>query len=245
MEEHQTDRPRKLRPVLEAAVKARDAFGMLAVKANVRSDEPSVVGVSLCLTIQELFASVICLMDNGLGSHAPAHARTMLEALADLRNLANEPEYLEQIRFDDANANLKLFTGYEAIDGMPQDAIDTLRMWTAKAQPVIDDGKAKGFKKQQVIEKLRKAGLEQEYVSYGVLCAFAHNQLTAIISRHGKHHLNYLHEPPYETMVATLGLALSIAGKAIQKLPAFSDLHDTEINRMIEEVEADWAAVRT
>lgn len=236
--------PRKLKPILEAAVKARDTFGNLAMKANVRTDEPALIGAGLCLTIQELFASVICLMDNGLGSHAPAHARTMLEALADLRNLAKDPAYLEQMRFDDAKANLKLFTGYAAIDGMPQDAIDTLKKWSAKAQPEFDTGKANGFKKQQIDEKLKKADLEQEYVSYGFLCGFAHNQLTAIISRHGKHQLKYLHEPPYETMVGVLGLALSIAGMAIQKLPAFSDLQETEVNKMVAEVEAAWEAAR-
>lgn len=236
--------PRKLRPILEATVKARDTFGNLAMKARVRTDEPAVIGVGLCLTIQELFASVICLMDSGLGSHAPAHARTMLEALADLRNLANDPAYLEQMRFEDAKANLKLFTGYAAIYGMPQDAIDKLKEWSAKAQPVFDTGKAAGFKKQPIEEKLKKASLEEEYVSYGFLCGFAHNQLTAIISRHGKHHLKYLHEPPYETMVGVLGLALSIAGKAIQKLPAFSDLQEREINSLVDEVEAAWEAAR-
>jgi hypothetical protein len=236
--------PQKLRPFLEAAVKARDTFENLVIKANVRTDEPALIGTSLCLTIQELFASVICLMDNGLGSHAPAHARTMLEALADLRNIANDPAYLEQMRFDDARENLKIFAGYEAIEGMPQNAIKTLKKWSAKAQPVFDAGKASGFKKQKIDEKLKKAGLEQEYVSYGFLCGFAHNQLTAIISRHGKHHLKYLHEPPYETMVGVLGLALSITGKAIQRLPAFSDLQEEEINRVVEEVDAAWETAR-
>jgi len=127
---------------------------------------------------------------------------------------------------------------------MPQDAIDTLKKWSAKAQPVFDTGKANGFKKQQIDEKLKKADLEQEYVSYGFLCGFAHNQLTAIISRHGKHQLKYLHEPPYETMVGVLGLALSIAGMAIQKLPAFSDLQETEVKKMVAEVEAAWEAAR-
>lgn len=236
--------PRKLRPMLEAAVRARDAFGSRVMTASVRTNESAVIGASLCLTIQELFASVICLMDNGLGSHTPAHARTMLEALADLRNLAKDPAYLEQMRFDDARANLKMFAGYAAIEGMPQKAIDTLKEWTAKAQPVFDSGKARGLKGQRIDQKFKKADLEQEYVSYGFLSGFAHNQLTAIISRHGKHHLKYLHEPPYETMVGVLGLTLSIAGKAIQTLPAFSDLQEAEVDRMIDEVEADWEAVR-
>lgn len=229
-----------IRDKLKLAVQARDALGNLAMKANVRTDEAAVIGVGLCLTIQELFASVICLMDNGLASHAPAHVRTMLEALADLRNLANDAAYIEQMKFDDARENLKLFDGYAGIDGMEQGAIDMLKMWSAKAQPVFDAGKAAGFKKQQIKDKLTRADLEQEYVSYGFLCGFAHNQLTAIISRHGKHHLKYLHEPPYETMVGTLGLGLSIAGKAIQKLPAFSDLREADIKTVVDQIDATW-----
>ncbi|TAL66701.1 MAG: hypothetical protein EPN79_08825 [Burkholderiaceae bacterium] len=230
--------------MLEAAVKARDMFGHLVMKANVRTDEASLIGAGLCLTIQELFASAILLTDNGLGSHAPSHVRTMLEALADLRNLANDPTYIEQMRFDDARSNLKLFKGYAAVPGMEQKAIDTLKDWAAKAQSVADAGSANGYKKLQIADKLKMADLEQEYVSYGFLCGFTHNQLTAIIARHGKHQLKYLHEPPYETAVGVLGLGLSIAGKAIQKLPAFSDLTDPEVNASVDEIEAGWEKAR-
>jgi hypothetical protein len=230
--------------MLEAAVKARDALGDLAMKANVRTNEAALIGAGLCLTIQELFASVILLTDHGLASHAPAHVRTMLEALADVRNLANASAYFEQMKFDDARSNLKLFEGYSAIAGMPQDAIDTLKKWTAKAQPVFDAGKMAGYKKLQIEQKLKMAGLEQEYVSYGFLCGFTHNQLTAIIARHGKHELRYLHEPPYETMVGVLGLGMSIAGKAMQKLPSFSDLAEADVNAVVDKVEAIWGAAR-
>jgi hypothetical protein len=197
--------------MLDAAVKARDALGDLAMKANVRTDEAAAIGAGLCLTSQELFAAVILLTDHGLASHAPAHVRTMLEALADVRNLANVPAYFEQMKFDDARSNLKLFEGYSAIAGMPQDAIDTLKKWTAKARPAFDADKAAGYKKRRIDQKLRMAGLEQEYVSYGFLCGFTHNQLTAIVARHGKHELRYLHGPPYDTMVGVLGLGLSMA----------------------------------
>ena len=223
---------------------ARDALGNLAMRANVRIDEAAVIGVGLCLTIQELFASVIVLTDNGLASHAPLHVRTMLEALADLRNLANDPIYVEQMRFDDARSNLKLFEGYAAVPGMEQKAIDTLKEWTAKAQLVFDAAKSKGYKKLQIADKLKMANLEQEYVSYGFLCGFTHNQLTAIIARHGKHELRYLHEPPYETMVGILALGLSIAGLAIQKLSSFSDLPEADIKAVVDDVEAAWERAR-
>ena len=223
---------------------ARDALGYLAMKANVHTDESALIGTGLCLTIQELFASVILLTDHGLASHAPAHLRAMLEALADVRNLANDPAYFDQMKFDDARRNLNLFEGYSAIAGIPQDAIDTLKNWTAKAQPVFDAGKAAGYKKLQIAQKLKMADLEEEYVSYGFLCGFTHNQLTAIIARHGKHKLRYLHEPPYETMIGVLGLGLSIAGKAIQKLPLFSDLAEAEVVAVGDEIEAAWEAAR-
>jgi hypothetical protein len=170
--------------------------------------------------------------------------RPFLEALADLRNLANDPTYVEQMRFDDARSNLKLFEGYAAVPGMEQTAIDTLKEWTAKAQPVFDAAKAKGYKKLQIADKLKMANLEQEYVSYGFLCGFTHNQLTAIIARHGKHELRYLHEPPYETMVGILALGLSIAGLAIQKLPSFSDLPEADIKAVVDKVDAAWESAR-
>jgi len=229
-----------IRDRLTLAVQARDALGELAARANVHTNEAAVIGFGLCLTIQELFAAVILLMDQGLGSHAPTLARPALEALADLRILAKDHKYLEQLKFDDARENLKLFKGYSEIKGMPQDAIDTLQDWSAKAQPTVDAGKATGLKKQQISDKMKLAGLEEEYVTYGVLCGFSHNQLTTITARHGKHELRFLHEPPYETMNGVLGLALSITGKAIQQLPAFSDLPEADIAKVVAEIDAAW-----
>lgn len=129
--------------------------------------------------------------------------------------------------------------------GMEPNAIDTLKDWAAKAQSVADAGRANGYKKLKIADKLKMADLEQEYVSYGFLCGFTHNQLTGIIARHGKHQLKYLHEPPYATTAGVLGLGLSIAGKAIQKLPAFSDLTDSEVNASVDEIEASWERART
>lgn len=77
-------------------------------------------------------------------------------------------------------------------------------------------------------------------MTYGVLCGFAHNQLTTIITRHGKHELKYLCRPPYETMVGVLRLALSIAGLAIQKLSSFSDLPEADVKAVVDEVDAAW-----
>lgn len=229
-----------LKDRLKLAVQARDALGNLVMRANVRTDEDAVIAMALCLTIQELFASVILLTDNGLASHAPSHVRTMLEGLADLRNIANDATYIEQMRFDDARTNLKLFERYSAVPGMPQEAVDRLKEWSGKAQPVFDAGKAKGYKKLRIEDKLKMAGLEQEYVSYSFLCGFAHNQLTALVARHGKAKLRYLYEPPYETMVGILGLGLSIAGKAIQKVSSFSDLTDADIKVVVDEIDATW-----
>ena len=79
-----------LKDRLKLAVQARDALGNLVMRANVRTDEDAVIAMALCLTIQELFASVILLTDNGLASHAPSHVRTM-------RRRSDQPQVIRAI----------------------------------------------------------------------------------------------------------------------------------------------------
>jgi hypothetical protein len=143
----------------------------------------------------------------------------MLEGLASLLNLTEDPNYLDQMRFESARADITLCEEYAADPDM---------------------------KPQGVIEQFRQAGMLQNYIAYLVFCSFSHNQLTTLISLHaGNFELRYHHEAPAETTASTLTVALSVLCRTIDTLPKFTDIMAVEVTRAIGDVDAAWILARS
>ena len=228
--------------ILVAAHEVKIRFDEMLLRANVHDSGEARVAAILCLTVSEQFAAALHLVEGGFSTHAPIIVRSMLEGLASLLNLVKDPNYLDQMKFEDARANVILFEGYAADPDMREDneAIATLAAWKAKAQPVRDALKATGIKHQGIIEQFKRAGMLQDYIAYRVFCSFAHNDLTTLMSRHAGSFLRYHHEAPAETTASTLTVALSILCKAINTLPKFTDLPAEEVTHTIDDANATW-----
>ncbi len=217
----------------------------LLSRAAINDSGEARVSATLCLTVVEQFAAVLLLMERGLASHAPIIIRSMLEGLADLRNVVKDPGHLDVIRLTDAKSNVRMFEEYAQVDGMSQDAIDTLNRWKAKAQPIVDELTAKGIKLATQLDKFKNVGMQENYVSYRVLCSFTHNQLTTLIARHAgdKFELASHREPPDQTTDSMLTLALAIACQAVDTLPSYSSLAAPVVREALDVIDKEWAAI--
>jgi hypothetical protein len=234
--------------MVRAAHEVKERFDEMLLRANVQDSGEARVSATLSLTISEQFAATLHLVEGGFSTHAPVVVRSMLEGLASLVNLTNDPNYLDQMRFESARADVTLFEEYAADPEMKEDkeAIATLAAWKVKAQPVRDALKEKGLKPQGIIEQFRQASMLQNYIAYRVFCSFAHNQLTTLISRHaGNFELRYHHEAPAETTASTLTVALSVLCRAINTLPKFTDIMAVEVTRAIDDADAAWTLARS
>lgn len=98
----------------------------------------------------------------------------------------------------------------------------------------------KGFKKQDVIAKFKKANILQNYVAYRVFCSFAHNQLTSLLARHAGEFLRYHYEAPTAMTASTLTVAVSIFSQAINMMPSFTDISAIELKNVIDIADANW-----
>jgi hypothetical protein len=227
--------------MLGEAQRAKRALDAFLLAANVTDLGEARVAATLCLTIGEQFGAALHLFEGGFSSHAPILIRSMLEALADLRNLVNDPNYVDQIRFDDARSNVALFSDYAKVDGMTAESLKTLKLWGDKAQPVVDELKAKGLSKLNAIEKFKLAGMAENYVSYRVLCSFSHGQLTTLLSRHaGKFELSYHRAAPEQTTKSMIAMALAIFCQAVEQLPKFSDSRDAQLRAQLDAIDTAW-----
>ncbi len=237
-----------LSKMIAVAHDAKTRFDELLLRASVRDSGEARVAATLCLTVAEQFAAALHLVEGEFSTHAPVVVRSMLEGLASLLNLIKDPNYLDQMRFENARADVALFEEYGADPDIRDDteAVATLAAWKTKAQPVRDALRAKGIKQQGIIEQFKQAGMLQNYVAYRVFCSFAHNQLTTLLSRHaGNFELRYHHKAPVETTASTLTVALSILCRAINTLPNFTDLPADEVTRAIDDADAAWTLARS
>lgn len=233
--------------MLAAGHTMKEQLDDLIFRAKVADSGEARVAASLYLTIAEQFAATLHLIEGGFSSHAPIMVRSMLEGLAGLLNLAKTPSYLEQMRYDNARSDVILFDEYAADSSMQndEDAIATLKAWKEKALPIRDELKANGYQKQDVIEKFRLAGILPSYVAYRVFCSFAHNQLTALISRHvGNFELRYHDQAPEAMTTSLLSVAVSIVCQAVNVLPNFTDLDEAELKNKLDDMDQTWTSVR-
>lgn len=233
--------------MLVAAHDTKVQLDELLLRGQVKDSGEHRVAATLCLTIAEQFAATLHVIEGGFSSHAPVMVRSMLERHANLLNVVKDPSFVDQIRYDNARADITLFTEYAADPGMQDnaDAQETLARWKAAAEPVRDELEAKGYRKLDVYQRFKNADILPTYVAYRVFCSFAHNQLTTLLARHAGHfELQYHAEAPEVLTASLLNVAISILCQAVVTASHYTDLTDVEIWQAIDAADARWSAVQ-
>lgn len=238
-----------LAKMLPAAHKIKNTFDAIIIGANVRNSDEARVSAALCLTILEQYAAVLHLIECKLSSHAPIVVRTMLEGLVNLHNLVSDPTYLNQMKFDDAYNSSVFFEKFAHNPYVKDDKeyIASFAAWKADGQSLLADLKAKGLKKQLIFEKFENAkSLSNCNIAYHVLCAYAHNQLTALTSRHaGDSCMRYHDDAPVENIAYIIGIALEILWLAVETLPKYTDINEDELKLRVNNACEIWGVNRS
>jgi hypothetical protein len=231
--------------MLETAKGIKQRYDEILLRAQVTDSGEARVSASLCLTISEQFAGTVCLVENGFSSHAPTLVRPMLEGLANLINLVEDANYLDQIRFENARSDAIMFDEFAADPGIQEDkqAIATLASWREKAVPLRDELASKGFGEKTVPTKLRMAKISQTYVGYRVLCSVTHNQLSTLIARHAGTFLHYHFEAPTSTTANFLTMAVTLLNHAFSLLSSFTNITEDDVKAALIETDARWSEV--
>ena len=140
---------------------------------NVTDSGEARVSAALALTIGEQFHSMLCLLDNHCETHAAAPIRSMLEGLADLILLAADPQYVIQMRFDNAKTDSATIENYQDSIGSdaPSEMVSELASLLKQAGTTRQSLKDDGLKRQTREDKFKLTGNNHLYVAYGVMCS--------------------------------------------------------------------------
>ncbi len=231
--------------MLATAHEIKAQLDELLLRGRVQDSGEHRVAATLCLTIAEQFAATLHLIEGGFSSHAPVMVRSMLEGQANLLNVVRDPEFVDQIRYDNACADIVLFTKYAAEMQGNSEVQETLANWKAQAEPIRNELEARGYRKLTVYQRFERANILSTYVAYRVFCSFAHNQLTTLLARHAdQFELRYHFEAPKELTASLLTVAISILCQAVVTASHYTDLSDAELRQVIDAADAKWSAAQ-
>ncbi|MCL2438781.1 MAG: DUF5677 domain-containing protein [Coriobacteriia bacterium] len=143
--------------------------------------------VALYGSILELTGCILILAKNNGNAGLGAVLRVQLEAYIDLANLAEDPSYLEYIRAANLDRQKRIYSKAAAGNtficeiAKSPDFTD-IQDSTIQQLSVLTE---KGVKPLSVIEKFKRANVEEVYDGvYRKLCFDTHNSESALISRH-------------------------------------------------------------
>lgn len=141
--------------------------------------------VLFCLhaRIVDLGSAALALVRSHDVAGVPHLVRGQFEAYADLRNLAMDSSYVENMEAS-YRKEVERVLRNGALAGLGGGAPEFLSAQKA-AKDRLDELEAKGAPALNVSERFRKAGMITEYYSvYAYLCSHSHNNLNALEAQH-------------------------------------------------------------
>lgn len=208
-------------------------------------DAPGRPQCALFLSIAEQFEATVLLAQAGLTTHAGVHVRSMLEALADVYQLASKSDHVRRMRYEQAHGEKKLYDRMLATDLLePHDRAmleARLAECLTRYQPLHEEFR-RG--KPSQADHFIAAGLPELIGPYTMLCSFTHSDLTALALRHQGERGMILRAPvAYGVLFLVLSLAtysLVHAARALEAvvyLPEGSyDLHMARLEALQDEL---------
>ncbi len=192
--------------------------------------------VALHGSLIEFSGSMLICLDKGGKISVPSIFRSMLETYVDFKNLAAERKYGYCMEASYASQTLKLLR--EAQKGKNPYLADVgkhpeLLKSIARLETELKDLKKKGYEPLGVLERFKRAGMEDEYRSmYNLLSGEAHSNISALVSRHleidaGAFDVVYYKDEPVERFllyIDTTNALLLDSGVIIHELLSSSAL---------------------
>lgn len=210
-------------------------------------NEAAKMSACLTLSIFEQFHAAMKLSGAGLASHAAGPIRSMLDGLGDLLNLSASPAYVDSMKLYTARENGKLFDELLASDNIDDEMRGTLNDWIGLNRPIVAELTAREIKTSGLKDKLTNVGVGGMYVSYRVLCAFVHSNVTTLLQRHDNGSspvLEYRAPIRPEVIVMLHNLAMDYLIRCVNEISKFSTgVPADEVGAMTDKAVAMWREV--
>ena len=186
---------------------------MLASPAALRWKSPAQqMALALHATVIELFAGCIALIECERVAAVPIVLRSLYEAVVDLNNLLQAPEYLERMEAAELKQRKELLVQGKTnplMHGFEQKVDISAELKTAGTKLAELERRGRGV--LSIKDRCIAVGREDEYRTvYALLSLDVHNNISALADRHGEI-INVLGEPDLTSVRARLSMGTKYA----------------------------------
>jgi Family of unknown function (DUF5677) len=169
----------------------------------------------------------------------------MLESFAHLMIIMRQPEYIQQLKFEDATNQVVMYRALQENynpTAPPQYSLEDIVGWIRFYDGVIAESKTKGCKRQTIKDKLTQAGYSRLYQLYQILCSHTHSQLATLFERHGQGPLFHYKRPDdTEGMVRScLDVAVNILCDGFGQYLKLTEWTEAHTKLMLAHIQKGW-----
>jgi Family of unknown function (DUF5677) len=197
--------------------------------------------VGLFLTIAEQFEAALQLAKAGAGTHSAVHVRSMLEALATMNMLGIDPDYIDQIRYNQLKGQKKFFKDLLSNHDLPVADRASLQTQLDECTVAFDELHRRGLRPKQITETFSDAGLAHFVSAYTMLCSFSHNDLSILAMRHqGDEGMTYMAPIAPEVLQGIFFWSIHTMVVATEPLQRLAQFPDGLFDRVFQDMNNTW-----
>lgn len=174
------------------------------------------------LSIFEQYHAALCLFDHNAGTHTPCLIRCMLEYFVDLINVLQDPNYVDQLKVENAHSDHKVVEKY--VGALASVELEESMAGELAGLRAEIDTKERG-KEQARSQKIANARQEELPWLYSLLCGMTHPNLTSLMTRHTPtgDEVAYCRSPDLAVHRMLLSITIRLLSMTLSQLPRFTD----------------------
>ncbi|WP_155687522.1 DUF5677 domain-containing protein [Burkholderia cepacia] len=216
-------------------------FQRLVRGATLPAAGPDNVRIRLTLTIAEQFEAALKLTSAHMSTHAATHVRSMIEARVTMKMLEVETDYIKQLHYEQLRGEKRVYESILADPLIPEDAKLPIRDRLAACKPQFDDLHAAGLRPKRIADDFGSTGLSHFVGPYVMLCNFAHNDLSALLFRHGGvGKIVYKDDDSPQLVQSIFACAVHVLMEATYQLGEIAKLPNGQFESVFTEMNAKW-----
>ncbi len=230
--------------LLIVADKILEDVGALIRQSRAPTGGVGRLQVSLILTISEQYEAVLRLAKAQMITHSASHARSMIEALVTMKMLEIDDSYVEKMRYENLRGEKRVYEGLFADPNAPDDVKAQLEERYNLCKAELGILHSAGYRPKKISDDFGTAQLWNFVGPYSILCAFSHNDLSALAHRHqGGAGMIFKKENSAGTVLAIVSSSVNVVMQATEQLGKVAKFTNENFPEIFERMNVKWSAI--
>ncbi|XQU77398.1 hypothetical protein EPAKOI_005179 (plasmid) [Cupriavidus sp. H18C2] len=168
----------------------------------------------------------------------------MIEALVAMKMLTTDPEYVDQMRYEQARGQRRVYEGVLTDPNVPTELKDLIEYGFEACVAECESFRAKGRKPKKISDDFAAAELWHLVGPYSMLCAFSHNDLAVLALRHiGEKGVAFRQADDPALVQSVMSTALQVMMDATNQFGQIAKFPDDHFDSLFTAMHQKWRVV--